>query len=335
MTSFDSYLNKATQDVGLSAKEMADAVTQIMDGKIDDASIASLLTTLHNRGETADEITGAAKILRSKAKTINAPEGTVDCCGTGGDGLNTFNISTAVALVLAACGIPVAKHGNRAASSRSGAADVLEHCGVRLDLPRETLERALADIGFCFLMAPNHHHAMKYVAPVRKSLAHRTIFNLLGPLANPASTKHQLIGVYDHKWIAPIAQALQNLGTQSAMVVHGEDGLDEISLSGATHAAILKDGHIIETVLTPDDFGIGAIDNNHIIGGDAATNAAALLDLLNGKENAYRSIVLANAAAVLRLRGLVHDLPQGVTMAAGAIESGKALSILNAYKDLA
>lgn len=222
--------------------------------------------------------------MREKATPVRAPHDAVDCCGTGGDGTATYNISTAVALVCAAAGVPVAKHGNRAASSRSGAADVLERLGVNLDAPKERLEAALHEMNFAFLMAPHHHSAMKHVAPVRKKLGRRTIFNLLGPLSNPAGTKRQLIGVYDEKWLVPMAEALRNLGTEKAWLVHGSDGMDEITVTGGTRIALLENGNITEKTLMPEDFGLTTSPAETLRGGDPADNAAALSALLAGEK---------------------------------------------------
>lgn len=230
--------------------------------------------------------------------------------------------------------MPIAKHGNRSATSKSGAADVLEKLGVNLSLPKATLEKALKDLNFCFLMAPNHHAAMKNVAEVRKTLASRTIFNLLGPLANPANTKKQLIGVYDSKWLKPIAEALKSLGTEKAMIVHGGDGLDEITLCAPTNAVILENGQITERTFQPSDFGLGFIMPDFIKGGDVEKNAAALQKLLEGNKSAYRDMVLANTAGVLWLHDNT-DLKDGVKKAAQGIDSGKALEVLNTYKELA
>lgn len=333
MSDFSYFHKKSLEGDLFSQNEMTNCISILMDGGVTRNDAAEFLTALFHRGETVDEITGAAMALRARASTINAPDGAIDCCGTGGDGAHTFNISTAVALVSAACGVKIAKHGNRAASSKCGAADVLEHLGVTLNLSKETLERALNDIGFCFLMAPHHHAAMKHVAGVRKALGHRTIFNLLGPLANPANTKIQLMGVYDKKWILPITHALKNLGSARAMVVHGQDGLDEISLNAPTDIALLKDNLITQKTITPDDFGLSPINPDDIKGGDAATNANALLALLKATKNAYRDIVLANTAAVIYL----HDdtsFKDGVARAAAAIDNGDALKILESYKAL-
>jgi anthranilate phosphoribosyltransferase len=333
MTDFADYLIKANEGHVFSEDDMAACIELLMDGKVEADQAGQFLTALHKRGETASEIAGAAKTLRKLASTINAPDGAIDCCGTGGDGLQTYNISTAVALVAAGCGVTVAKHGNRSASSKSGAADVLEKLGVNLSMEKDKLEAALRDIHFCFLMAPNHHAAMKNVSDVRKSLGTRTIFNLLGPLANPANTKKQLIGVYDSKWLRPMAEALKSLGTQKAMIVHGADGLDEISLSAPTDAVILDNGEITERKFAPSDFGLGFIMPDFIKGGDARQNADALQGLLQGKKSAYRDMVLANTAAVLWIHNGT-EFKDGVKIAAESIDTGKALNVLESYKEM-
>ncbi len=317
----------------LSENEMITAISEIMEGKWSDEQIAEFLTSLSSRGETIDEITGAAKVMRAKALPINAPAGAVDCCGTGGDKSGTYNISTAVAIVAAACGVPIAKHGNRSASSKSGAADVLEALGINLDVAQSKLEEALKLYNFAFLMAPRHHSAMRHVAPVRKALGQRTIFNLLGPLANPAKTKFQLLGVFDKDLVLPIAKTLQKLGTKSAWVVHGSDGLDEITTTGDTYVAKLKDGNIIEGTLSPADFGLQQAEPKDLIGGEPQVNAAALLDIMNGAKNAYRDIVIANTAAVLVISGKENDLKHAAVAAAHVLDNGDALKLLNRYKD--
>jgi anthranilate phosphoribosyltransferase len=319
-----------------SQNQMLEAMTRIMQGGVQESQIADFLTRLSARGETADEIAGAARVLRSMAETIQAPPGTVDCCGTGGDrneiySGGTYNISTAVALVAASCGVPVAKHGNRASTSKSGAADVLEHLGVNLDLPKEALEIALERLNFAFLMAPHHHKAMKTVSPVRKKLGTKTIFNLLGPLANPAGAKFQLVGVYDKKWLLPIAEALKSLGSIRAWIVHGSDGLDEITVTGPTSAAILDNGKIILREIAPADFGLPISAPENLKGGDAAFNAAALRRLLAGEPSAYRDIVLANSSAVLNIHGSAKTLKEGALMAARAIDSRAAEKTLQDY----
>ena len=325
------YLDKI--QTPLCESDMITAMTAIMDGTENTEDIAQFLTTLSKRGETAEEISGAARVLRSKVVPINAPQNSLDCCGTGGDGISTYNISTAVALVAASCGVPMAKHGNRSASSKSGAADVLEALGVNLDISKENLEDALEEYNFCFLMAPQHHKAMKHVAPIRKSLGFRTIFNLLGPLANPAKTKHQLIGVYDEKWLIPMAEALDNLGTERAWLVHGHDGMDEITMTDKTSLVVLNNGKISEHTLSPQSFGLPSCKLEDLKGGEAEENAEALKALLSGKENAYRNIVLANTAAVLAIHNDkdVTHLPVLAQTAANAIDSGLALQTLQNY----
>jgi len=315
----------------LSEDQMIAAMNTIMDGKSDDQAIESFLRGLASRGETVEEITGAARVMREKASKIDAPYNAVDCCGTGGDASSTYNISTAVAIVAAACGVPIAKHGNRAASSKSGAADVLESMGVNLDVPKEKLEEALKLYNFCFLMAPKHHAAIKHVMPARKAIGTRTIFNLLGPLANPAGTRHQLIGVFDKAWVEPIAETLKNLGTKSAWVVHGQDGLDEISTTAPTDIAILREGEITTKTITPEHFGLESADLKKLKGGNADENATALRAVLEGQKCAYRDIVLANASAVLNIHGKTDDLKEGVAMAAAEIDSGHAYQTLKDY----
>lgn len=318
----------------LSEQEMEDAMTAIMDGNVSGDEIAAFLTALAQRGETVDEITGAARVLRRKAATIEAPEKALDCCGTGGDGIGTYNISTAVALVAAACGVPVAKHGNRAASSKSGAADVLEALGVNLDVPQELLSQTLHELNFCFLMAPRHHEAVRHVVPIRKKLGFRTIFNLLGPLANPAGTRYQLMGVFDRKWIVPLAETLARLGSEKAWIVHGSDRLDEITLTGPTWIAKLENGEVTEETVTPADFGLDYVRPQDLLGGTAQDNARALQHLLDGKPSAYRDIVIANCAAVLNIHGSATSLREGAALAARAIDDGGALNVLFRYKEM-
>ncbi|MCL4677045.1 MAG: anthranilate phosphoribosyltransferase [Alphaproteobacteria bacterium] len=335
MTILKPFLEKIQSGVLLTQADMSAAVGQVMDGQCSEAEIAAFLMGLSVRGETPDEIAGAALALRERAVAIKAPAGTIDCCGTGGDHSGSYNISTAVALVAAACGVPVAKHGNRAATSKSGAADVLEALGVSLDVPTAKLEDALRTLGFAFLMAPRHHQAMKHVLPVRRALGVRTLFNLLGPLANPAGTKRQLMGVYDRRWVLPLAQTLQQLGSEAAWVVNGSDGLDEITVTGETYFARLENGRITEGVLTPEDFGLPRSAPESLRGGDAQTNADAMLAMLEGQKGAYRDIVIANTAAVLVIAGkFPHDgLKDAAQFAALMIDEGKALALLNAYKD--
>lgn len=333
MQPFDTYLAKLSSGSPLSEQEMILATGMIMEGRVADPELMTFLSQMSDRGETTNEITGAAKVMRSMATTISSPVGAVDCCGTGGDGLGTYNISTAVALVAAGAGVPVAKHGNRAATSKSGAADVLEALGVNLAMDTAALELSLREIGFCFLMAQNHHAAIRHVMPARRALGRRTIFNLLGPLSNPANTKKQLLGVWDAQWVKPLAESLLGLGTENAWVVHGAGGIDEISLEGATHVAVLDGGTVTERILTPDDFGLPRTPIADIIGGSVMTNATALLSLLDGHKGAYRNYVLANTAAVLNIAGVTTDLKEGVALAAKSIDTGRALSVLNNYKE--
>lgn len=331
MSDLKPYLQKLSQHTVLTEQEMIQAMQIIMSGEASSVQLASFLSCLSMRGETVEEITGAAKVMRDRASAISAPDGAIDCCGTGGDASGTYNISTAVALVSAGCGVPVAKHGNRAASSKSGAADVLESLGINLDLNQDQLEKALNQFNFCFLMAPHHHTAMKHVVPVRKELGFRTIFNVLGPLANPAGTQFQLIGVFDKKLLRPMAEVLKNLGTKRAWVVHGTDGLDEITTTAPTDIAILDNGRITEKTITPDDFGLPTAKQEDLKGGDATVNAQAIQELFDGKPSAYRDIVLANTAAVLIIAGKADDMKKSVSIAADAIDSGKAKNVLTDY----
>lgn len=315
----------------LSEDSCISIFNDLLDGKVTPAQTGAFLMALSQRGERVDEIVAAARVLRDRAITILSPDGSVDCCGTGGDQSGSLNISTAVAFIVAACGVPVAKHGNRAASSKSGAADALESLGVNLDLPANKCQQALNELGFCFLMAPSFHASLKPLAALRKELGFRTIFNLLGPLANPAGTRIQLLGVFDKHWVRPMAEALRDLGSTSALVVHGSDGLDEITLCGETHCARLQNGKIEDFVLTPENFGLPHIKSEDIAGHDADYNAKALLKLLQGERSAYRNIVLANAAATLHLAGKAVDLKEGVALAAKAIDTGRALKLLEDY----
>lgn len=326
------YIDILKKGNDLTEDEMISTMTAIMNGGWAHEEIKEFLVLLHKKGESVTEIAGAAKVMRDKANRIEAPYEAVDCCGTGGDNAGTYNISTAVALVAAAAGVPIAKHGNRAASSKSGTADVLESLGVYLDVPKEALEKALKEFHFAFLMAPRHHAAVKHVIPARKELEHRTMFNILGPLVNPAGTRFQLIGVFDRKWLVPMAETLKKLGSKGAWIVHGSDGLDEITISGPTYAAILDDeGNITEKTITPEHFGLPTYDLEKLRGGDPDENAQALRHLLEGHKSAYRDITLANAAVVLLLSGKCHDLKDGVKIAAEAIDSGHAMQLLSDY----
>lgn len=324
------FVSQAAEGKNLSQADAARAFQIIMHGGATPAQMAALLVALRMKGETVDEITGAATAMRAKMLRVTAPADCVDTCGTGGDGKGTLNISTAAALVTAACGVPVAKHGNRAVSSASGSADVLKALDVNIEVSADVSERLLLAQHFCFLMAPRYHPAMRHVAPVRQELGMRTLFNLLGPLCNPASPTRQLMGVYAKHLVEPIAHVLKNLGSTHAWVVHGEDGLDEISLSGITHIAELKNGAVRSFTLTPEDAGIAPAPLEALKGGDAAHNARAIEALLNGVKNPFRDAVALNAGAALVVAEKAADIREGVALAAAAIDSGKAKETLAA-----
>ncbi len=308
----------------------ADSFDAMLDGAMADDTIAAFLVTLAERGETAQEIAAAATAMRARMVRMNAPSGAIDVCGTGGDGSHSLNISTAVAIVIAACEIPVAKHGNRAASSKAGAADTLEALGLNLDRAAETAEATLADLGIAFLFAQAHHPALGRIAPIRKSLGRRTIFNLIGPLANPAGVKRQLIGVPRADLIETYTAALRLLGCERAMVVSGAEGLDEISISGPTHIATIG-FDLPNDVITPEDAGLPRHPAEAIKGGDAAYNAAALRRLLIGEAGAYRDAVLLNAGAALVVAGHAATISEGVEEAAEAIDKGLAKALLDCW----
>jgi anthranilate phosphoribosyltransferase len=318
-------LHLLVQGIDLSEVEMAECIKEIMEGRATDAQIGALLTALRIKGETAEEIKGAVRVMREKVTAIQAPEGVLDTCGTGGDMTHTFNISTATALVAAAAGVPVAKHGNRSASSRSGSADVLEALGVKIDLPPKKVETCLFETGFGFLFAPIFHPAMKYAVGSRKEISIRTIFNILGPLTNPAGAKRQLLGVFTAKLTEPLAAVLGDLGAKDVMVVHGEDGLDEITISDGTRISRFRGGTTETFYVAPEDFGIGRADVESLLGGDNEENSRMLLSILEGQKGPKRNVVLMNAAAALVVAGKTGDLRDGVLIASDAIDSGNAL----------
>jgi len=304
------------------------AFASIMDGDATQAQIAALLTALHLRGETLAELTGATRAMRARMTRIDAPEGAIDVCGTGGDGFGTLNVSTATAFVVAACGVTVAKHGNRALTSRAGGADVLAALGVNADAPIESLAGQLRDRGIAFLFAPRHHPALRHAAAVRSEIGFRTIFNLLGPLSNPAGVKRQLTGVYDPNWLAPMAETLGALGTERAWLVHSQ-GLDELTLAGETLVAEWHNGTLRRFTITPEQAGFSRAPVEAIRGGDALQNAAALRALLQGAPGAYRDTVLLNAGAALMIAGKAADLPDGAAQAAASVDRGAALDVLD------
>lgn len=322
-------INMLINNISLMEPEMAGCMKEIMEGKATDAQIGALLTALRIKGETVEEITGAAKVMREKATTIKAPEGVLDTCGTGGDMSHTFNISTTTAIVVAASGIPVAKHGNRSVSSRSGSADVLEALGVRIDLPPEKVEKCLFETGFGFLFAPLFHPAMKYAIGPRREMGIRTIFNILGPITNPAGAKRQILGVFANKLTETLAMVLANLGAIEAMVVHGDDGLDEISVCSKTRVSRLKDGNVDNFTIEPEDFGIWRSKIEDIRGGDKEDNASITLSILNGEKGPRRDIVLLNSAAGIIVSGKTEDFRTAIAMAEDSIDSGRALKKLD------
>jgi anthranilate phosphoribosyltransferase len=316
----------------LDADEAASAFTAILDGTVSDDAISHFLIGMSQRGETAVEIAAAALAMRERMIPINAPAGAIDVCGTGGDGHHTLNVSTAVSLVVAACDVPVAKHGNRAASSRAGAADTLEALGLNLARAADDAERSLADIGICFLFAQNHHPALKRLGPIRKAIGQRTIFNLMGPLANPARVDRQLVGIARPAYVPIYADALAQLGIDRAMVVSGDEGLDELSVAGGNDVAdVTGDGVIAMRRWSPADAGLPTHAISAIRGGDPAHNAAALRALLLGETGPYRDAVLFNAAAALIVAGAAADLREGVEEAAEAIDKGLANALLNCW----
>ena len=312
----------------LDEDEAAQAFDILMSGDATPSQIGGFLMALRVRGETVAELTGAVRTMRSKMLKIEAPAGAVDTCGTGGDNSGTLNISTGAAIVTAACGVPVAKHGNRAASSRTGTADALGALGVNIEADMGLVKEALWRANICFMLAPRHHSAMRHVGPSRVELGTRTIFNLMGPLSNPAGTRLQLLGVFAKDWIEPMALVLGALGTERAWVVHGSDGLDEITTTGPTHVADLKDGKVRLFEVTPEMAGLPRATPAELKGADAATNAAAITELLAGRPGPYRDIVLLNSAAALLVAGKAADLKAGVALAAAAIDSGKAKATL-------
>ena len=324
-----SLIGRAASGEALTSEQAEQAFDIIMSGDATPSQVGGFLMALRVRGETVDEITGAARAMRAKMLTIEAPPGAVDTCGTGGDAAGTYNISTACQFVVAGCGVPVAKHGNKALSSKSGAADVLAALGVNLEADMAQVERALAEAGTCFLLAPRHHSAMKHVGPTRVELGTRTIFNLLGPLSSPARVKRQVIGVFSPDWVEPLAQVLKGLGHEHAWVLHGAGGLDELSTTGTSIVAELKDGQVRTFEVTPQDAGLPEANLSDLKGGDAATNAAALQALLEGAPGAYRDVVLFGSAAALIVAGKAGDLREGVALAAEAVDSGRARAALD------
>ena len=321
-------IQKVSTGATLEVAEIADAFEIMTAGHATPAQMGAFLMAMRVRGETVEEITGAAKFLRSKMTRVAAPADAVDIVGTGGDSHGTYNVSTCASLVAAGAGLPIAKHGNRSVSSISGASDVLAALGVKLDVGPAVIERSIAQAGVGFMWAPMHHASMKHWAPIRAELGIRTIFNLLGPICNPAGVKRQIVGVYSWQWVEPVAQVLKELGSEHVWVVHGHDGLDELTTTGSTDIAELKDGKINVLEVTPADAGLPPAKLTDLKGGDAQTNAAAIRDVLAGKAGPFRDIVLLNAAAALIVGDRATSLTHGVALAATAIDSGAAASAL-------
>ncbi len=318
-------INMLVQGINLSESEMVECMNEIMEGKATDAQIGAFLTALRVKGETVEEITGAARVMREKAARIEAPDGVVDTCGTGGDMAHTFNISTTTAIVVAASGVPVAKHGNRSVSSRSGSADVLEALGMKIDLPPESVEKCLFETGFGFLFAPLFHPAMKYAIGPRREMGIRTVFNILGPITNPAGAKRQILGVFTDRLTEPLASVLGNLGAEDVMVFHGEDGLDEITITDGTRVSRFRNGQVESLIISPEDFGFERAPAGAIAGGAAEENAEITMKVLQGEKGPRRDIVLMNAAATLAVAGRTEDLREGAAIAREAIDSGAGL----------
>ena len=325
----NNALRRVLLDQDLSEEDMGEVFEQIMNGEVEDNDLVKFLNALREKGESVSEIVGAAKVMREKVEKIKVTgDMVVDTCGTGGTGLDTFNISTAAAFVVAGAGVKVAKHGNRAVSSQSGSADVLECLGVNINASVEIVEKCIEVVGIGFLFARNLHKAMKNAINARQVVGGRTIFNLLGPLTNPAGVKRQVIGVFDKKWVRPMAEALKSLGSEHAFVVNGEDGMDEITLTHKTNVAELVDGEIKEYQIEPGDFGFNLAEMKHLKGGSPQQNAAMIMGILAGSRGRKRDIILVNAAAAIVAGGKAKDLKEGLHMAQNSLDSWAARDAL-------
>src|SRR5271156_5302383 len=329
MDDLKSIIGKVATGATLSRDEAASAFDSLMSGEATPSQMGGFLMALRVRGETVDEITGAVMAVRAKMLRVTAPADAVDVVGTGGDGSGSVNVSTCASFIVSGVGVPVAKHGNRALSSRSGAADVLASLGVKIDLRPEQVGRCVKEAGIGFMFAPSHHPAMKNVGPTRIELATRTIFNLLGPLSNPAGVKRQMVGVFSRQWVEPLAHVLKNLGSDRAYVVHGSDGLDEITTAGPTAVAALENGVVRCFEIAPEDVGLARVKPEALRGGDADTNAEALKAVLEGIKGPYRDVAVLNAAAALVVAAKAKDLRHGVALAQHAIDSGEAEASLD------
>lgn len=328
MPELKPFIAKVANGEALSRDEARAAFDILMSGEATPSQIGGFLMALRVRGETVEEIAGAVSTMRAKMLPVHAPADVIDIVGTGGDGLGTYNISTLAAIIVAGAGVKVAKHGNRALSSKSGTADALTALGVKLDIPPALIARCVEEAGIGFMFAQVHHAAMRHVGPSRVELGTRTIFNLLGPLSNPASAKRQLLGVFSPRWLQPIAEVMRDLGSETIWVVHGE-GMDEITTTGVTHVCALENGQIRSFDLTPEDFGVARATIDELKGGDGEVNAKALRDVLSGAKNAYRDIALCNAAASLVVAGKATDVLEGMILATQSLDSGNAAAVLD------
>ncbi len=324
MDEFKALIGKVATGAVLTLDESAHAFDYMMSGEATPSQMGALLMALRVRGETVDEITGAVTTMRAKMTGVSAPPDAIDVVGTGGDASGSYNISTCAALIVAGAGVPVAKHGNRALSSRSGAADVLAALGVRIDLAPDAIAHCIREAGIGFMFAPAHHPAMKHVGPTRVELGTRTIFNLLGPLSNPAGVKRQMVGVFSRQWIEPLAKVLGKLGSERAFVVHGSDGLDEITTAGPTSIASLENGAVRTFEISPEDVGLAKVPRAQLRGGDAEANAKSLLAVLKGEKGPFRDVAMFNAAAALVVAGRAKDFAGGMALARTSLDSGEA-----------
>ena len=333
-TTLKKFIHKVADGKTLSDVEMRSALEIMTDGHATPAQMGAFLMGLRVRGETVEEISGAAQMMRAKMRRVAAPAGAVDIVGTGGDHHGTYNVSTCAALVAAGAGLKIAKHGNRSVSSLAGASDVLSSLGVKLDVSTDTIERSIAEAGVGFMSAPHHHPAMKHWAPVRAELGVRTVFNLLGPICNPAGVTRQIVGVYSWHWVEPVAHVLAKLGAEHVWVVHGHDGLDELTTTGSTDIAEVRNGIVTVFEITPQDAGLPPAKLSDLKGGDAAYNAAAIRAVLDGTKGPFRDIVLLNAAAALVVGDKARNLLEGVELAAASIDSGSAKTALAKLVDV-
>ncbi|MCF4098539.1 anthranilate phosphoribosyltransferase [Maritalea mediterranea] len=322
-------LNKLADAQDLTMDEMRQAMNVIMSGDATPSQIGAFLMGLRVKGETVEEIAGAVSILREKMTRVDAPDNAIDIVGTGGDGVGTYNISTAASIIVASSGTPVAKHGNKALSSRSGSSEALQMLGVELDLKASQIGECIKQAGIGFMFAPNHHAAMRFVGPSRQEMGVRTLFNILGPQSNPAGVKQYLLGVYDKKWVRPVADALLKNGATSAWVAHGSDGLDELTTTGHSFVAEIKDGKVREFEVSPEDGGLPVAKLADLLGGTPEANAAAMRKLFDGEKSAYRDVALFNAAAAFIVTGQANDLKTGVKLASELVDSGKAKAKLD------